>query len=103
MQKRPWTKSFCDKRETLELEILEMRLNTMKAVESEPTTNLKLTGENLKGIVTKTRSTTRCPLSPPHFNVVTEASTRGIRTEGDKERQRGKAKYKVSLFANDRV
>ena len=56
-------------------------INIIKAIYSKPTANIKLNGDNLKGITVKSGIRQSCPLSPYLFYIVLEVLARTIRKQ----------------------
>ena len=84
------------------LEIHGSFLNTIKAIYSKPTANIKLNWEKFKAIPLKSETREGCPLSPYLFNIVLEVLTIAIRQHKEiKGIQIGKKEVKLSLFADD--
>ena len=54
-------------------------LNIIKAINSKPTTNIKLNGEKLKVILLKSGTRQGGPLSPYLFNIVLEVLAIAVR------------------------
>ena len=79
-------------------------LNTIKAIYSKQTPNIKLNWEKLKAIPLKSRTRQGCPLSPYLFNIVLEVLAIAIRQHKEiKEIRIGKEEVKLSLFADDMI
>ena len=79
-------------------------LNTIKAIFSKPTANIKWNGEKLKAIPLKLGTKQGCPLPPQIFNIVLEVIARAIRQQKEtKENQIGKEEVKLSLFVGDKI
>ena len=56
-------------------------LNLIKAIYNKPTANIILPGEKVKGLISKIRNKTGCPLLPLLFNIVLEVLATAIREE----------------------
>ena len=70
----------------------------------KPTENIILNGEKLKAFPLKSGTRQRWPLSPLLFNIVLEVLATAFREEKEiKGIQIGKAKVKLSLFADDMI
>ena len=54
-------------------------LNIVKAIYDKPTTNIILSGEELKAFPLRSGTRKGCPLSPLLFNIVLEVLARAIR------------------------
>ena len=79
-------------------------LNTIKAICSKSTANIKLNGEKLKDIPLKSVARQGCPLSPYLFNIVLEVLAIAIRQhKGITGIRIGKDEVKLSLFADDMI
>ena len=78
-------------------------LNTIKAIYSMSTANIKQNVEKLKAIPPKSGKRQGCQLSPYLFNIVLEVLARAIRQEEIKEIQIGKKEVKLSLFADNMI
>ena len=79
-------------------------LNIVKAIYSNPVTNIKLHGEKFEAIPLKSGTRQDCPLSPYLFNIVLEVLARAIREHKEiKGIQIGKEEVNLSLFADDMI
>jgi hypothetical protein len=79
-------------------------LNTIKAVCSKPTANIKLNGQILEAIPLKSGRRQGCPLSLYLFITVFKVLARAIRQQKDiKGIQIGKEEVKVTLFADNMI
>ena len=77
-------------------------LNIVKAIYDKPTTNIILSGEELKAFPLRSGTRKGCPLSPLLFSIALEVLATAIREEKEiKGIQIGKEKVKLSLFADD--
>ena len=75
-----------------------------KAIYDKPTANFILNGEKLKAFPLKSETRQGFPLSQLLFNIVLEVLATAIREEKEiKGIQIGKAKVKLSLFADDMI
>ena len=78
-------------------------LNLIKAIYNKPTANIILPGEKVKGLISKIRNKTGCPLLPLLFNIVLEVLAKALSKEKDiKGAQSGKEEVKLSLDADDK-
>nr|KAF6477970.1 hypothetical protein HJG59_010862 [Molossus molossus] len=79
-------------------------LDIIKAINERPTANIILNGQKLKAFPLRIKTRQGCPLSPLLFNIVLKVLATAIRQEEKiKVIQTGKAKVKLSLFADDMI
>jgi hypothetical protein len=79
-------------------------LNIIKAIYSNPITNIKLNGEKVETMSSKPGIRQGCPLSPYTFNIVLEVLAIAIKQQREIKRiQIGKEEVKISLFADNMI
>ena len=79
-------------------------LNIVKAIYDKPTTNIILSGEELKAFPLRSGTRKGCPLSPLLFSIALEVLATAIREEKEiKGIQIGKEDVKLSLFTDDMI
>ena len=78
-------------------------LNIVKAIYDKPTTNIILSGENLKAFHLISGIKQGCLLSPLFFNIVLEVLATAIREEMEIEGIQIGKEVKLSLFADDMI
>jgi hypothetical protein len=77
------------------LGIQGLYLNIVEAIYSKPVANIKLNGEKLEAIPSKSRTRPGCPLFPYLFSIVIEVLARAFRQQKEiKGEQKGKKKSK---------
>ena len=79
-------------------------LNIVKAIYDKPTTNIILSGEELKAFPLRSGTRKGCPLSPLLFSIALEVLATAIREEKEiKGMQIGKEEVNLSLFSDDMI
>ena len=79
-------------------------LNIVKAIYDKPTTNIILSGEELKAFPLRSGTRKGCPLSPLLFSIALEVLATAIREEKEiKGIQIRKEEVKLSLFADGMI
>ena len=78
-------------------------LNTIRAINSKPTANIKLIEDKLNASPLKSGRGHGCPLSPNLLNIALDVLVRAIRQRRSRGYKLEKEEVKVSLFTDDMV